>query len=216
MVRPNVVIHNLAKKAAELTRRGDEKAKVACDAAYRRPARNVTCVHVSSPEVVGPNSMSGYGFRGSWAWKKSDSGWGIGGNLLLSLQGSLRPVTIPTSSDKELWSSSELHSKKHYAPGFGSRDPSKKLRADDGPSSRASASASTRKGEYAISFDFLSITLLSDDVKTCALLHRKIHLAGTDVLLGMISMRTPTCALLHRNIHLAGNLSFLEQMFRWE
>lgn len=66
MVRPNVVIHNLAKKAAELTRRGDEKAKVACDAAYRRPARNVTCVHVSSPEVVGPNSMSGYGFRGSW------------------------------------------------------------------------------------------------------------------------------------------------------
>ncbi|CAF1918926.1 hypothetical protein Bca4012_051532 [Brassica carinata] len=159
MVRPNVVIHNLAKKAAELTRRGDEKAKVACDAAYRRPARNVTCVHVSSPEVVGPNSMSGYGFRGSW--------------------GSLRPVTIPTSSDKELWSSSELHSKKHYAPGFGSRDPSKKLRADDGPSSRASASASTRKGEYAISFDFLSITLLSDDVKTCALLHRKIHLAGS-------------------------------------
>ncbi|CAN6855250.1 unnamed protein product [Brassica oleracea] len=165
MVRPNVVIHNLAKKAAELTRRGDEKAKVACDAAYRRPARNVTCVHVSSPEVVGPNSMSGYDHRPSLACR--------------SLQGSLRPVTIPTSSDKELWSSSELHSKKHYAPGFGSRDPSKKLRADDGPSSRASASASTRKDEYAISFDFLSITLLSDDVKTCALLHRKIHLAGS-------------------------------------
>ncbi|KAL0826980.1 hypothetical protein Bca101_050657 [Brassica carinata] len=174
MVRPNVVIHNLAKKAAELTRRGDEKAKVACDAAYRRPARNVTCVHVSSPEVVGPNSMSGYGFRGSW--ENQDHRPSL---ACQSLQGSLRPVTIPTSSDKELWSSSELHSKKHYAPGFGSRDPSKKLRADDGPSSRASASASTRKGEYAISFDFLSITLLSDDVKTCALLHRKIHLAGS-------------------------------------
>lgn len=85
---------------------------------------------------------------------------------------------MPTSFDREGWQSLETDSRKYYAPSPKGWDVvvSKRPMADDKLSSWVPPSSSTRKGKYAISFEFLRNNILPNDGKACVFLHRESDL----------------------------------------